>query len=91
VAPGHVVVVDQHWSSPTIDAEVGSLILLPPASVVEPSTIEFIADLPAGQLYRAVAPGITRVSAGDWAAFVRISRHEYVGRAEYRHMEDDDE
>ncbi len=87
LAPGHLVIVDRHWTSPTIDTDVGSLLVLPSAATVEQKALEALTELPTGRLYRAVAPGITRVATKDRAAFIRVSPHENVGLAEYRHME----
>jgi hypothetical protein len=44
---------------------------------------------PAGWLFRANRPGITRAQCGkfDWAKFVRVSRREYCGWSRYRHLE----
>lgn len=89
-----LIVVDEHWSLPTVDAEVGTQLLLPPSAEVEGDVMSHQADLSAGQLFAAERPGLAQVHCPDvgLAAFVRISRYQYVGLAQYRHLEvaDDD-
>jgi hypothetical protein len=43
-----------------------------------------------GCLFRANRPGIVRVYCRDtnWALFVRVSRHQFVGLSQYRHLEE---
>ena len=86
-----LIVVDGHWALPTVDAEVGTHILLPPGTVVPGDLLAHRADTPHGPLFEAIKPGITRAErpCSEWAAFVRICRFQYVGLSEYRHLEDD--
>ncbi|WP_373928446.1 hypothetical protein QTN93_15020 [Sphingomonas aerolata] len=44
-----------------------------------------------GRLFEAKRPGLVRLTRPgiSWAAFGRIARTAYVGRAEFRHLEDD--
>ena len=39
---------------------------------------------------RAVRPGIGRVAAkrSEWSAYIRVSRQQFVGRAQYRFEEE---
>jgi uncharacterized protein DUF955 len=89
-----LVIADEHWTSGTLDLEVGSYLLAPRGVEVDEdflAPIEFSGPL---ALFRATTPGIRRahVPATDWATFVRVSRKRYVGLAKYRHLEDlDDE
>jgi Zn-dependent peptidase ImmA (M78 family) len=91
LTPGPLIVADGAWASPTLDAEVGAQLLLPPRTVAANSTIIAVRDLPNGRLFEAVRPGITRVTqfGSSWAVFARVARKEYVGLAEFRHLEDD--
>lgn len=89
-------VVDRHYVMPTLDTEVGTTLLLPRGSQSEFDNLAFVNDLPAGRVFIAVRPGITRVEAeGDWAVAVRIAKYQYAGWATNRHLEpeegDDDE
>ena len=86
-----LILVDEAWTAPTIDAEEGHLIWLPPGVAVDGKVLLADRDVRGGMLYRAIAPGLGRAYRGDgsWACFVRIARKEYVGLAAYRHLEDD--
>ena len=90
-----LIVVDQHRNAPTLDAEVETLLLLPPGAKVTGGGLAFERDLKAGRLYRAIKPGIFQASVGEWAVFVRVAPiqesepYGYVGLAQYRHLEED--
>ena len=87
--PYAVVVVDAHWTEKAIDVEVGDLIFVPSGTKSEGPCIEFSSNIEHGRLFRAARPGIGRlVTNSAWAAFVRVSRRNYVGRAIYRHWEE---
>jgi len=91
LAPEPLIVADRHRAGPAIDAEVKTLLLLPPGTDVAGDVLAFERDLEDGRLFKAIRPGIIQVSAdaGAWAAFVRIAPEAYVGLASYRHLEDD--
>ena len=88
--PEPLTVADQHWNSPTLDAEEGALLLLPAGVVADTAILMPERDLPTGRLFRAAKPGITRVAipGSSWATYVRVARRQYVGLARYRHLED---
>lgn len=88
LTPEPLIVVDRHRAAPTLDAEVKTLLLLPPGTEVTGGGLAFERDLATGRLFRAVKPGIVQASAGAWAVFVRIAPEAYVGLAQYRHLED---
>lgn len=85
-----LIIVDEHWTIPTIDAEVGSQLLFPNTAEAANQTITFQEDSSNGRLFRATRPGIVRVYCRDtkWAVFVRVSRHQFVGLSQYRHLEE---
>jgi Zn-dependent peptidase ImmA (M78 family) len=91
LAPEPLVVADRHRAGPTLDAEVKTLLLLPPGTEVSGDNLAHEHDLANGRLFRAVRPGIVqaRADSGAWAVFVRIAPEAYVGLAQYRHLEDD--
>ena len=95
LTPEPLIVADHHRTAPTLDAEVKTLLLLPPGAKVTGGGIAFERDLAAGRLFRAVKPGVFQASAGEWAVFVRVApvqkdeRYGYVGLARYRHLEED--
>jgi hypothetical protein len=86
-----LIIVDKEWSAPTIDAEEGHLIWLPAGVDVDGKVLLADRAVRGGMLYRAIAPGIGRAHRTDgvWACFVRVARREYVGLADYRHLEDE--
>jgi hypothetical protein len=90
--PENLVVVDQHWNEKPIDVEVGDTILLPKGIQLEGDHAAVVGSNGAYTEVVARAPGICRVSSSnDWAAFVRVSRKDYVGLATYRFDEDIDD
>jgi Zn-dependent peptidase ImmA (M78 family) len=91
ITPAPLLAIDA-WSTTTIiDAEVKHLLLMPHDTVAEGAALKELSEGGAGRLFEACRPGIARVTrrGGEWAAFVRVSRTAYVGRAEFRHLEDD--
>jgi len=88
-----LVVVDDYWRLPTIDMEVGSRVLFPDWATVTGDHLEAENSKVVGRLYRAHRPGISRVTRkdSDWAAFIRVSKHEFAGLSRYRHLEDEDD
>ena len=87
-----LIAIDAHHLLPIVDAEVGTHVLLPQSSDPEHAALEFVADLSSGRLFKAMRPGLVRVEAcgGAWAVVVRISRYQYVGWSQYRHLEEAD-
>lgn len=88
-----LIVADQHYAGQTVDAEIGTHLLLPPGTVLATDTTEFARDLPSGRLFRCIRPGIARATCPGtpWAVFVRVSRYQYVGLTQYRHLEEEDD
>lgn len=92
VTPDPLIVADRLRTARTLDAEVKTLLLLPPGAEVAGDGLAFERDLPTGRLFRAVKPGIFQSSADGWAVFIRVApvqEHEacgYVGLARYRHL-----
>ncbi len=86
-----LLVVDHQWRAPTIDTEVGHLLLLPAGVEASANNLVFEQDMPTGRLFRVTRPGLMRVhnQQSGWAAFVRIMRYEYAGLSRYRHLDDD--
>ena len=93
--PGNLIVVDEHWNQRPIDVEVGDLILAPAGCQIEGQPIVVRNRPSQGTVIAAESPGIGRVfnTNMDWAAFVRVTRKNYVGRAIFRFEEEaeDDE
>jgi Zn-dependent peptidase ImmA (M78 family) len=95
LTPEPLILVDRHRTAPTLDAEVKTLLLLPPGTEVAGGGLAFERDLAAGRLFRAVKAGIFQATVGNWAVFVRVAPiqknepYGYVGLARYRHLEED--
>lgn len=90
VMPQPLTVADQAFASAFIDTEVGNLILAPNSAIAEGSAVRPLADLASGRLFEATRTGLSRlhVPGSNWAVFARVARHEYIGRAEFRHLEE---
>jgi Zn-dependent peptidase ImmA (M78 family) len=90
-APDPLIIADDHWSGSTIDSEVDAWVLLPKDTRIEGDAVIHERDLRTGSLFRAAHPGIARAERpdGSFAAFLRVARREYVGLAQYRHLEPD--
>jgi Zn-dependent peptidase ImmA (M78 family) len=91
ITPEPLIVADRHRAASTLDAEVKTLLLLPPRAEAASDGLAYERDLASGRLFRAVRPGIVQVNAdaGAWGVFVRIAPEAYVGLAQYRHLDDD--
>lgn len=88
--PENLTYVDEFWSSATLDAEQGALLHLPRRAVFDTQFLLPVKTTANGVVMRAVRTGITRVAipGTEWAVYVRIAKHRYVGLAKYRHLED---
>ncbi len=85
-----LVIADRQHAIGTLDAEVGNLVLLPEGAETESDQIEPVKDVACGRVFRAVRPGLTRVEADEFGVIVRVSRLQYAGLAQYRHLEETD-
>ena len=84
-----VVEVDAYWTERAVDVEVDDFIYVRGEAQSEGACIETSSDVEHGRLFRAARPGIGRLEAStSCSAFVRVSRRDYVGRAQYRHWEE---
>lgn len=92
--PTHLVIADKAWSKHSpIDLQVGDAAIIPSRSKVDGKSVEFMKEIPSGTIVVAKEPGISTVMTDDdsWAAFVRVSRKEFVGMSIYRHLEEADD
>lgn len=85
-----LVIADRQHALGTLDAEVGSLVLLPAGATTESDQIEQLKDTRNGRVFRALRPGLARASlpGENWGVVVRVSRLKYAGLAQYRHLEE---
>jgi Zn-dependent peptidase ImmA (M78 family) len=88
----NLIIVDAHWSERAIDVHVGDLVQLPADMDQEGDFVSFQEDNQRGCLFCAVRQGVGRFfhPTSQWAVSVRVSRKNFVGRAQYRHQEDPD-
>lgn len=91
-APDALVIADRRHAMGTLDAEAGNLVLVPTGARTESDQIELVCDTAEGTVYRALRPGLARVTlpGESWAIVVRVSRFQYAGLARYRHLEETD-
>lgn len=88
----NLLVVGEKWTNRAVDVQVGDLILLPSGTYHEAKNLRVVEEAERTVLLSATAPGVGRVYRPEsgWAAFVRVSRRNYVGLGPYRHLEDPD-
>lgn len=90
VPTANLTIVDKQWIGRSVDLEVGDYVLAPTGSISEGSILEQ-ASAPSDRcLFRALTPGIGRLSSrvSEWATFVRVSRKDFEGRSIFRHLEE---
>lgn len=91
--PEELLVADRHWEGRAFDIQVGDAILVPSGVEMEHAGLTTDCVGLFNTVVRGAAPGCGRIidPATGWAAFVRVSRREYVGRARFRHLEESDD
>ncbi len=85
-----VVVADERWTGRPIDLLTNQVLAAPRGAQCEGRCLATAGTYGTRALLRPVRPGIDRLHdpATGWAAYVRVGRSGYVGRAIYRHLED---
>ena len=84
--------VDPHWVGRAIDVEVDDCIYVEGKVEYEEGQVELVQQTMFGQLFRAVSPGVSSLADDNgWTSFIRIAKRGYVGRAEFRHLEESDD
>jgi Zn-dependent peptidase ImmA (M78 family) len=87
-----LIVVDDHWLSSTVDLEVGALLWLPSESVVTGDVVSEEYNRLGHRLFRGVKQGTCQALLPTGRAVtLRVSRYQFVGLAQYRHLSDSDE
>jgi hypothetical protein len=83
---GDVVVLDEHWSRPTFEVEVGDLLVVPNGTTTAGRAL---APDPRSRHVRAVAPGTATLQLpSGLASVVRVARPAFTGLARYRYLEE---
>ena len=94
LTPKPLIIADLHRAIPTLDTEVGTLLLLPRGVIVNSAGLFFVCDLATGRLFEAVKSGIFQAKVDEWIVFIRVAPvqekepYGYVGLAQYRHLEE---
>ena len=88
----HLIVADKNWLLPTIDAEVGNLILAPEGTRCAKLGLTLEEESERGTLWKAEKPGIFQLQCteANWSFNVRITKANYAGLSRFRHLEDSD-
>ena len=87
-----LMIVDEHWCSPTLDIEVGTLLLLPNGSVVLGDVVTAEYNLLGHCLFRGAKSGTTRaILPNGPTVTLRVSPYQFVGLAKYRHFSNSNE
>ena len=85
-----LLVVDKNWPASTVDMEVGTYITLPSTTSPERANLVRCGELRTMTLFQAAKPGLARLidpTIGK-SLFARISRYQYAGLSQYRHLEE---
>jgi Zn-dependent peptidase ImmA (M78 family) len=82
------IIADSLWSLPTLDAEVGTLLLLPFNTYAESDVIIPHGEVKHGQIFIANRPGIVNCLNSNWSIPVRIARKEFAGLLKFRFEEE---
>lgn len=85
-----LIIADQYWSLPTLDAEVGNLLLLPHKVESETDIIVPQTEHPQGRIFVANRSGTVKVNSNnsDWTIKVQISKKEFAGPIKFRFAEE---
>tara|TARA_R110002096_G_scaffold9342_6_gene37035 strand:- start:858 stop:1505 length:648 start_codon:yes stop_codon:yes gene_type:complete len=81
-------VVDSEWEAPSADLEVDDFICAPLGCTCCPSIAEHVADEPTQSIFKAVAPGQSRLVGHSHDVNVRVSRRGYEGAFRFRYEEE---
>jgi Zn-dependent peptidase ImmA (M78 family) len=88
-----LALIDPKSAARHVDVEVGHLVSVPAGASVIGGSLAHVGEYPTSRLFKATAPGIAKASFASKNLDIRVARHQFAGRAIYRHMEetDDDE
>lgn len=93
VESSHLVVADGFWRKVAIDLEVGDYAIIPRFTKIDSSAMTVVGECSHGLILQARLPGLVQAvhTSDPWAAMIRVSRRQYMGRGVFRHLHDPDE
>jgi Zn-dependent peptidase ImmA (M78 family) len=82
-------IIDQYSGLNVIDLEVSNFLIVPQNGKIEGDHLKKIGSNDTNDIFVAERPGITRITNEKITlnAFLRIQKENYIGLAEYRHLE----
>jgi len=89
---GNLVLIDRYYAAPTLDIEVGHWIGLPLEATSQSGILaRSVSETTA--LFQAIQRGHAEIVIPDtnWNLTVRVTRKNFIGLAEYRFLDDDDD
>ncbi|OGS08342.1 MAG: hypothetical protein A2270_08045 [Elusimicrobia bacterium RIFOXYA12_FULL_51_18] len=88
----HLALVDAAWETVAVDLQVGDVAVVERSERVDGVSVVPGGRVRMGQVIKAVRPGVSTISSedGSWSAYIRVSRKDFVGRSDYRHLGDPD-
>ena len=89
----HLIYVDEFWHKVAIDLEVDEFAFAPPHLQLRGSAATIVGVTIFGTIIKGVRPGIAQLSSeqNEWAAMIRVSKKQFVGRCQFRHLENSDD
>ncbi len=86
-----LTIIDRHSQNSVIDLELGQGLVLPAPVDIKSERIQLARDYGDFKLFRAASRGVQKIRVGLREMTVRVGPVAYVGKAEFRHLEDPDE
>lgn len=91
VDPSPLLILDTLGEASTAEIECDHGLLVPIGSEVEGVGLTFLKRIASGDLFRAISRGLTRVQMQSRIIDIRIMPKKYIGLAQFRYMESDDD
>jgi hypothetical protein len=86
-----VLIVDELGEALTAELECDYKLVVPTDSHIDGCGLVFEKSLSSGDLYRAGTAGLTRVQMKSRVIDIRVMPKKYIGRAQFRYMENTDD
>jgi Zn-dependent peptidase ImmA (M78 family) len=87
--PG-LIIVDQHWMGRPVDVTLGDFLICPPETHCCDAPLDVVDRSKSRVIFRAASPGEGVIGNTDFSVIVRVMRNEYVGRAVFRFLAEED-